>query len=153
MKRALLPFAAALVITLALASPVSAAGIIVCNGISGAVAFFLGYVRTKGLESTGRFEIESGKCATFLTDVARGPFYVYAATPDGAMSWNADGKKSAQAFCVSRAPHFVIRHNEYMKDGKLACPDNTVARFLQVPDAPRGTPKFTFTESNSTDRP
>ena len=152
MKRAFLSFAAALAIACGLAGTVSAAGVTICNNAGGEVAFALGYVGAKGLESTGRFVNESGQCATFLTDVATGPFYVYATKPTGAMSWTARGEKTDQAFCVSNAPHFVSRNADYMKDGKLACPVDAVIQFMLVPDVPPGSPKFTFSEDTA-DRP
>jgi uncharacterized membrane protein len=153
MKRALLSFAAVLAITCGLAGTVSAAGVTICNNAGSQVLFALGYVGAKGLESTGRFESEPGGCATFLTDVTTGPLYLYATTLTGTMSWTAHGDKTDQAFCVSNAPHFVSRNADYMKDGKLACPVNAVAQFMLVPDVPPGSPRFTFSEDNATDRP
>jgi hypothetical protein len=69
------------------------------------------------------------------------------------MSWTAHGDKTDQAFCVSNAPHFVSRNADYMKDGKLACPGDAVVQFMLIPDVPPGSPKFTFSENNVTDRP
>ena len=153
MKRALVSFAAALAITCGLAGTVAAAGITICNNAGGPVVFALGYVGAKGLESTGRFDSKPGECAVFLADVAAGPFYIYAGIPTGALSWFAHGDKTDQSFCVSKAIHFVRRNADYMKDGKLACPGDIGINFRLVPDMPPGSPKFTFSEDNATDRP
>jgi len=152
MKGALPTFAAVLAIACGLAGAASAAGVTICNDAGSEVVFALGYVGAKGLESTGRFESEPGKCATLLADVASGPFYIYATLPTGAMSWTGHGDKTGQAFCVSNDPHFVRRNAEYMKDGKLACPVNAGVQFMLVPDVPPGSPKFTFSQDNA-DRP
>lgn len=152
MKRARLSLAAALAIACGLSSAVSAAGVTICNSNRGVVGFVLGYVRANGLESTGPFESAPGKCATFLTNIAKGPFYLYAEDPTGAMAWTANGEETGQAFCLSREPHFVSRNNDHIKDGKLACPADAVRQFMLVPNVPRGRPKFTFSENNA-DRP
>jgi uncharacterized membrane protein len=153
MKRTILSIAAALAVACGFAGAASAAGVTICNATRGPVFFFLGYVRDGGLESTGSFASAPSQCATLLDDIPAGPFYLYGGVPTGAMAWNADGNDTAQAFCVSRAPHFVIRNRDHIKDGKLACPGGALARFIRIPDAPRGAPKFTFREDNTTDRP
>lgn len=153
MKRAVLSFATALAVVCGFATAASAGGVTICNATAGPVVFVLGYARANGLESTGPFESARGQCATLLTDIPQGPFYLYGRVPTGAMSWTADGNDSARAFCIVEAAHFVSRNGDHMKDGKLACPGGTAARFIQIPDGPREAPKFTFSADNATDRP
>lgn len=152
MQHALLSFVAALAITCDLASAAFAAGVTICNGTSRTVGFALGYVGAKSLESAGPFESQPGKCATFLTEISKGPFYVFGVDPTGAMSWTAQDDKTAQAFCLSDEPHFISRNDDYMKSGKLVCPDHPASQFILVPDEPPEGPKFTFTKDNA-DRP
>ena len=104
------------------------------------------------LASTGPFEAKGGTCETYLKDVPKGPFYIYGGVPTGALSWTAGSDKSAQVFCLANGPHFVIRNSDYLKEGKLACPDNAVIGFKLIPAGPEKRPKFTFTEGNA-DRP
>lgn len=153
MKCALLSLAASVILSVGSTGTASAAGITICNGTKGLVAFAVGYVRAQKLEATGRFDSDPGSCATFVTDVAEGPFYLYARNVQGLMSWTAIGKDSAQAFCLSRADHFVSRNDDYMKEGKLVCPEGEAGQFIRVPSGPGETPKFTFSEDNATDRP
>jgi uncharacterized membrane protein len=147
-----LGLAAMLAVTCGLADATAAAGVTICNGTSQTVGFALGYGRPKSLASTGPFEAKGGTCETFLKDVPKGPFYIYGGVPTGALSWTAGSDKSAQVFCLANGPHFVIRNSDYLKEGKLACPDNAVIGFKLIPTGPEKRPKFTFTEGNA-DRP
>ncbi len=152
MKRALPSLAATLALICGSAGAASAAGLAICNSTGGTVGYALGYVGAEGLTSTGPFKSEPGQCATLLTEVAKGPFYIYGEELTGAMAWTGQGDGLAQAFCLSRAPDFVLRNKDYMKDGKLVCPEDAAIQFMLVPDVPRGRPQFTFSEDNA-DRP
>ena len=83
MKRLLLSCVAALATAGGVPGVSSAAGITICNDTHMMVGFAVGYVHAKSLEFAGPFESDAGKCATFLTEVAEGPFYPH--SPDDAV--------------------------------------------------------------------
>ena len=146
MKRILLP--CAILLAFAFAAPASAGGVTICNGTGKHVGFALGYVGASGMKSAGPFPSEPGKCVTLLTEIAKGPFYIYAETPTGAMAWTAHGAATGKPFCVSDSA-VVMRNAEHMKDRRLVCPQYGVLWFMLIPDLPPGAPKFTFTQDNA----
>jgi uncharacterized membrane protein len=126
------------------------AGVMICNQFDEAIYFALGYVDSGDPTSTGWFQIDKGKCGTYLADATNVPFfYVYGESDSSENGWDAADDKPGQDFCLSNDDQFTLHNSKYMKDGALACPQDDSDRFIAITEKQDGVPKFTFTADNA----
>ena len=147
MKRAVFLSAVGMVIAFAHAGTAQA-GVTVCNKFDEPVYFALGYADANGPLSTGWFQLDVGKCGTYLAD-AKEPFYVYGESDSEENGWDAADDEPGQNFCLSGDDSFTIRNSEHMTDGALACTEDMMDRFMAITATENGAPAFTFTTDNA----
>ncbi len=145
MKRAVFLSAIGMVIACA---GTAHAGVTICNQFDEPVYFALGYSDASGPLSTGWFNLDVGKCDTYLAD-AKAPFFVYGESESSQNGWDAADDEPGQDFCLSTDDSFTIRNSENMADGALVCDEDMRDRFAAVTDKQNGAEAFTFTTDNA----
>jgi uncharacterized membrane protein len=149
MKRAVLLSSVALIVILG-HTAAARAGVTICNQFDETVYFALGYVDGGDPTSTGWFQLDKGKCGTYLVDATNVPFfYVYGESDSEGNGWDAADNEPGQEFCLSGDDQFTIHNRDNMKDGALSCPDDNSDRFIAITDKQDDTPTFTFTNDNA----
>ncbi len=149
MKRAVLLSAIGMMIAVGHANA-AGTGVTICNQFEETVYFAIGYADAGDPTSTGWFQLDKGKCGTYLADATNVPFfYVYGESESSENGWDAADNEPGQEFCLSDSDQFTIHNSQNMKDGALACPNDDYDRFMSITEKQDGVPKFTFTSDNA----